>query len=242
MPYRKVKFVFTPTDEKAPVTHNDVEDGYFLNPMSILAKHRMGKCTNAHMHIIMDGDVKVGEVYYNTASRKVEGMCKEAKEAEEYDTDLKKLRKRIVSSTDEGMKIPYIIPVELLQYCIKLDNQGFRYAEIDVLFETLFDKPENASCETCHSFIGNACRQGCGTISCYGYRELKYKYWTPKDYRELPETPKTINYELAFRKEKESWDEEELLKQMQDYGDYVAKEVMKKGLPSYKLAKEWFNL
>ena len=67
------------------------------------------------------------------------------------------------------------------------------------------------------------------------------KYWTPKNYSELPETPDTINYKLAFRKEKESWNEEELLSQLQAYGDYTSHAVLN-GIPHYKSAKEWFNL
>jgi len=212
--YTKVRFVFTATDGKAPVTHNDIEEGYFYNPMSILAKHRMGKCTNMHLHIIGDGDVKLGETYYNLATNSMIVMGEEAKEAEEFAPELKQLHKKIIASTDEtnyAFPMSHIIPVDLIHYCIRLSNKGFPNAEIEIESERVFDKPEGSDCDTCLSFISKACREGCGTISCYGTKDLKHKYWKPKNYFTIPATPKTEDHKLLFKKDKVCWSEEELV-------------------------------
>jgi len=57
----KCKTVLIATDGKAPITHNDIEEGLFSNPMSILAKHRMGKCTNMHLYVTNDEKPKIGD-------------------------------------------------------------------------------------------------------------------------------------------------------------------------------------
>jgi len=58
----KCKTLFIATDGKAPITHNDIEEGLFYNPMSILSKHRMGKCTNMHLYVLSNADdLKVGD-------------------------------------------------------------------------------------------------------------------------------------------------------------------------------------
>jgi hypothetical protein len=58
----KCKTIFIATDGKAPITHNDIEEGLFHNPMSILAKHRADKCTNMHLYVLGNADdLKIGD-------------------------------------------------------------------------------------------------------------------------------------------------------------------------------------
>jgi len=55
---KKVQVVMLPTNEKAPITLNNVQKGLFLNPMQLLAKFRNNSCTNQHLYILSDEEIK----------------------------------------------------------------------------------------------------------------------------------------------------------------------------------------
>lgn len=66
-PHIRAQVVMLPTNQKAPITMNSAE-GLFLNPMQILAKHRMGICTNQHLYFLSDEEIKEGNWFYQSTA------------------------------------------------------------------------------------------------------------------------------------------------------------------------------
>ncbi len=60
--YIDAKVVMLATGDKSPLVLNNIENGLFLvGGTGILAKHRMGDCTNQHLYITSNDEIKKGD-------------------------------------------------------------------------------------------------------------------------------------------------------------------------------------
>lgn len=58
----KCKKVMLPTEKASPLVYNNVQEGLFcVGGKGILAKHRMGDCTNQHLYFISNREIKKGD-------------------------------------------------------------------------------------------------------------------------------------------------------------------------------------
>lgn len=55
---KKCKVVMLPTEKASPLVHNNLKQGLFcVGGNGVLAKHRMGDCTNQHLYILSDEEI-----------------------------------------------------------------------------------------------------------------------------------------------------------------------------------------
>jgi len=127
----KCKTVFIATDGKAPITHNDIEEGLFHNPMSILAKHRAGKCTNMHLYVLDNSKVEIGDWVYDMVSKQI---CPIPDEETFYEVMTFLSPKKIIACTDKTLKLADI-SAPVIQLCIAEYNIGNKSVELEVEYE-----------------------------------------------------------------------------------------------------------
>ncbi len=59
--YKEHPVVMLPTEEASPLVMNNIQQGLFLvGGRGVLAKYRMGDCTNQHLYFLSDEEIKAG--------------------------------------------------------------------------------------------------------------------------------------------------------------------------------------
>ncbi len=97
--YLTFEVIMLPTEGKAPITKNNVQNGLFLNPLQLLATHRMGDCTNQHIYILSDEEINEGDWCLHSLDKKPI-KCEDIQSVDEM---TRYGYKKIIATTDSSL-------------------------------------------------------------------------------------------------------------------------------------------
>lgn len=95
--FKRTKVVMLATNEKSNLVMNNIQQGLFVvGGNGILAKHRMGNCTNQHLYFLSDETIKEGDFFIDTITN--------ALLQHKAGNELRVNDKKVIATTDSSLK------------------------------------------------------------------------------------------------------------------------------------------
>ena len=128
---KKCKIIMLPNDT-GRVCRNNIKQKLFGNSIGLKAELRMGDCTNQHLYIISDDEIKEGDWMLDTIQSE-NPLELATKESIYFLNTPEQGWKKIIASTDNSLNFPNI-PEEFIKLYIEKYNSRNPIEEVEVKY------------------------------------------------------------------------------------------------------------
>jgi hypothetical protein len=210
----KCKVVMLPTEKASPLVYNNSEEGLFcVKGIGILAKHRMGNCTNQSLYFVSNREIKedVSAMDYYIDSRVVDTPIVSRTYLHRDKIDF---CAKIEATTDPSLDLP-LIPQSFIEKYV--EKQG-KIEEVMIDLVRVVNCPEN------HFRVN--------------YEVQDNMTFCPKCIVSIiPKTRKDNT--VIVSPIKDSWTREEVVNLIRNFRNDILIEVQKGGVSNF--TEEWIN-